>query len=325
MPSLVSPCVHRRQESQDRTDSITMKTINPGRLFVLLCLVAAWAGLEGARTPASAAPPPVCSVGGGTFTFGQVDVLSSNSSSPNIAVSIRCDRALGPSIHFCIGKTTLKMKNYPTATATLSYDVAPVNTLVNLSPGSDENRGQAPIGATISDNQQNVPPGDYSNKFMETILVVTYSTTDCVNAPMSPSLQLLVSGKATVQPSCKLVTSNLDFGTTRDLTSAIAAQSQINVQCTNGTGYTVALNGGLTGAADPAQRKMTFNANTITYGLYQNSSHSIPWGSTIGTNVVSGTGSSISQPISVFGYVPAIQSIPAPGNYSDTVVVSVAY
>jgi spore coat protein U-like protein len=299
--------------------------INPGRLFALMCLLAAWAGLDGARTPASATAPTVCSIGGGTFTFGQVDVLSGASSSPTITMFIRCDRSLGASIHFCIGKTTLQMKNYPAATATLSYDVPSMNTLVNLSTGGDQNRGQTPIGATISGNQQNVPPGDYSNRFMETMLVVTYSATDCVNAPMSPSLQLLVYGTASVQASCHVVPSNLDFGTTRDLTSAIAAQSQINVQCTNGTGYNVGLDGGLTGAADPTQRKMKFGANAITYGLYRNSSHSLPWGSTIGINVVTGTGSSMVQPIPVFGNVPAVQSKPAPGNYSDTVVVSVSY
>jgi spore coat protein U-like protein len=305
---------------------MSMKITNPGRLFALVCLVAAWAGLEGVGTSASAAPPPptVCSVAGGTFNFGQVDVLSGNPPSANITMSIRCDRALGTSVHFCIGKTTLKMNNYPAATATLSYDVPSVNTLVNLS-GGDQNRGQASIGAAISDNQQNVPLGDYSNKYMETMLVVTYSTPDCVNAPMSPSLQLPVSGKASVQASCHVVASDLNFGTTRDLTSAIAAQSQINVTCTNGTGYSLALDGGLTGAADPTQRQMKYGANAITYGLYRNSSHSLPWGSTIGINVVTGTGSSMIQPITAFGNVPAVQSTPASGTYSDTVVVSVSY
>ena len=101
-------------------------------------------------------------------------------------------------------------------------------------------------------------------------------------------------------------------------------QSEIDVQCSNGIGYSIALNGGLTGAVDPTQRKMSFGANTITYGLYQNVGHTSPWGSSSGVNVAAGTGTSLSQPFPVYGHVPP-QATPPLGTYSDTIVVSVAY
>jgi spore coat protein U-like protein len=307
---------------------MSMKTI--ARLFALICLLAAWAGLEGARAPASAAslPSGICSVGIGSIDFGQVDVLSGSSPSP-INMVFRCDVGLGQTVYFCIGKQKLNMVSYPTAGATLTYDITPLNTQAVFSSGdSSQNRGSISIVEKISDNQQMVPPGDYSTASLnpQNAMSVAYSTTkDCVNAPITSILTPTSRANATVQASCKVTASNLDFGTTSDLSSAIAAQSQINVRCTNGTGYSIGLDGGLTGAVDPTQRKMKHGADAITYGLYRDSNHSSPWGSTIGINVAKGTGSSIWQPITVFGNVPSVQSKPAPGTYSDTIVVSVSY
>jgi spore coat protein U-like protein len=308
---------------------MSIKIINPGRLIALICLLAAWAGLEGARTPASAASPPppsgTCSVGIGAIDFGQVDVLLGSAPS-TINMIFRCDRTLG-TVYFCIGKQKLNMIGTRTG-ATLTYDITPLTIQAVFSSGDPlQNRGLMSIVEKISDNQQMVPPDDYSTASLnpQNAMNVAYSTTeDCVNATMTnptPTSRAV----ATVQRSCKIATSNLDFGITSDLSSAIAGQSQINVRCTNGTGYTVGLDGGLTGAADPTQRKMKHGADTITYGLYRDSNHSLPWGSTIGINVAKGTGSSMFQPITVFGNVPSVQSKPASGTYSDTIVVSVSY
>jgi spore coat protein U-like protein len=88
--------------------------------------------------------------------------------------------------------------------------------------------------------------------------------------------------------------------------------------------YTLSLNGGNSGATDPTQRKMTSGANQLTYGLYQNSARSSPWGSTAGSNTVGGTGTGASQVITIFGRVPA-QTTPAPATYQDSVVVTVTY
>ena len=69
---------------------------------------------------------------------------------------------------------------------------------------------------------------------------------------------------------------------------------------------------------------MTFGASSVAYGLYQDSAHASPWGSTPGANVATGTGDADVQAIPVYGLVPA-QVSPAPGTYSDTIVVSVSY
>jgi spore coat protein U-like protein len=97
-----------------------------------------------------------------------------------------------------------------------------------------------------------------------------------------------------------------------------------NVRSRRRTTVSVALDGGLSGAANPTLRKMTLGAGSITHGLCQDVGHANPWGSSSGANVVNGTGASLSQPIPVYGLVP-VQATPPVGTYSDTVVVSVTY
>ncbi len=49
-----------------------------------------------------------------------------------------------------------------------------------------------------------------------------------------------------------------------------------------------------------------------------------PWGNTIGTNTVAGTGDGTQTNYTVYGRVPA-QTTPSAGFYSDTVVATVTY
>jgi spore coat protein U-like protein len=85
-----------------------------------------------------------------------------------------------------------------------------------------------------------------------------------------------------------------------------------------------ALDGGQTGATDPTQRKMSQGSEQVTYGLYRDAAHMLPWGSTAGTNTVSGAGNATVQNLAVYGRIPA-QTTPSPGLYVDTVVVTVTY
>jgi spore coat protein U-like protein len=86
----------------------------------------------------------------------------------------------------------------------------------------------------------------------------------------------------------------------------------------------VALDGGLSGAANPAQRKLSQAAQTISYGLYLDAGRTAPWGDSVGVNTATGTGSGLAQTLTVYGRVPA-QSTPAPGTYADTVVMTISY
>jgi spore coat protein U-like protein len=94
--------------------------------------------------------------------------------------------------------------------------------------------------------------------------------------------------------------------------------------CTSGASYTVALDGGTTGATNPTQRKMSQATEQVTYGLYQNSSRTLPWGDSSGGFAATGSGSGLSQNLTVYGRVPA-QNTPSAGTYTDTVVVTLSY
>ena len=88
--------------------------------------------------------------------------------------------------------------------------------------------------------------------------------------------------------------------------------------------YSAALNGGNSAATDPTKRKMSKASETITYGLYRDSARSLPWGSTAGTDTVSGTGTGSNQLFTVYGRVAA-QTTPSPGLYTDSVILTLTY
>lgn len=129
---------------------------------------------------------------------------------------------------------------------------------------------------------------------------------------------------AAVISSCIVVATPMAFGN-YDPTSATAttATSVISVTCTSGAPYNVGLDKGANGASVTA-RLLKVGANTLPYGLYSDVSHSVNWGNTVGTDTVTGTGSAILQPITVYGSIPAGAAVPA-GAYVDTVNVTVTY
>ncbi|HHK8213172.1 TPA: spore coat protein U domain-containing protein, partial [Serratia marcescens] len=96
----------------------------------------------------------------------------------------------------------------------------------------------------------------------------------------------------------------------------------LGLNCTTGTNYTVALDNGLN--ASGSQRRMASSVPAyISYNLYQDSAHAVPWNST--TGVLTGTGTGSAVPLIVYGLVPAAGTTPAAGAYSDTVTMTVTW
>ena len=129
----------------------------------------------------------------------------------------------------------------------------------------------------------------------------------------------------TIQASCTLAsTSGIAFGTSGVLAANVDATGSLSVQCTNTTPYVVSLDQGAASGATTSTRKMTSGGSTVSYNLYRDSGRTQNWGNSAGVDTVAGTGSGSAQTLTVYGRVPA-QSTPAPGNYSDTVNVTVTY
>ena len=104
--------------------------------------------------------------------------------------------------------------------------------------------------------------------------------------------------------------------------------STINVNCTNTTPFNIGLNAGTGSGATVNNRIMTSGTHTLNYSLYQDSGHSIVWGNTVGTNTVSAAGGGLASgnaiTKTVYGQIPN-QPGTAPGNYADTITVTVTY
>lgn len=103
--------------------------------------------------------------------------------------------------------------------------------------------------------------------------------------------------------------------------------STLSITCTSGTGFNLGLNAGTGSGATVATRKMTRTAGgvqTLNYSLYSDPSNTVLWGNTIGTDTVASTATGLAQNFTVYGKIPASQTVPA-ASYLDTITLTVTY
>ena len=142
----------------------------------------------------------------------------------------------------------------------------------------------------------------------------------------------LVSGPAHAASitDCTVSVTGVVFGTYTPLApTALLANGAVNIACTGirgRNGVTVDLTTGVSGTYLPA-RTLTSGALALNYNLYLDAGYSQVWGNGSGG---SGEGSvtikrrSPNATLTIYGAIAARQD-PAPGNYSDTIIVSVNY
>lgn len=98
----------------------------------------------------------------------------------------------------------------------------------------------------------------------------------------------------------------------------------ITLQCTKGTNFTVAIdNGGNFTTTRRMAGPLGPPAEFLNYELYQDGGHTQRWGSTLGTDLVTGTSVSMAPNVhTVYAMIPAAQDV-AVGAYQDVVNVTV--
>jgi len=131
---------------------------------------------------------------------------------------------------------------------------------------------------------------------------------------------------ATVLKFCAVVATPMAFGDYTSSTDAIGT-STITVTCTNGTAYDIGLDAGGAAGATVTTRQMsgtTVTAARLNYFLYSDSSRTVNWGNTVGTDTVHLTAGATPIISTVYGRVPAGQFV-APDAYLDTINVTVTY
>lgn len=122
---------------------------------------------------------------------------------------------------------------------------------------------------------------------------------------------------------CTVSTAGLTFGTyTPNQSSPVDATDYITVICTPGTPFLLGIDNGLNYQAP--WRRGRYSSNYIQYQLFQDSGHSLLWGMTPGSTMLSAVGTGSQQNIPVYGRIAALQS-PVDGSYSDTVTITVEY
>jgi spore coat protein U domain-containing protein, fimbrial subunit CupE1/2/3/6 len=197
---------------------------------------------------------------------------------------------------------------------------------VALNGGGSGSASQTIYGQ-VWPGQQTLPAGLYSSAFSGTQASVAYAYSTvgtCATIGGSHATSAPFTATATNGTHCSVNASNLNFGSVGVLRSAVDATSSVTVTCTNALPYTIALDGGQSGATNPTQRALSQASQHVTYGLYQDSPRAQPWGDSVGTNTAAGTGSGLAQTLTVYGRVP-VQNTPSPGTYTDTVVVTISY
>lgn len=285
-----------------------------------------------------------CSVTMPNIAFGNVNVLTGAAVYATSTVSVSCSGGSSAAQRICISigagsasDSTSRQLIGPSSNLArydlysdsahtrlwgswqTGYDVAgvqvdvPKNTTQNLT-----------VYGSFFGSQQTLVAGLYSATFAANPFIQygDLGSTSCPTGSKTASASF--TSTATVVSSCNVSATNINFGTVGLLTATTDAQGTLTVQCSATLPYTVGLDGGLSGATDPTQRKMAFGGAYVIYGLYRDAARSLPWGSTAGVNTAAGTGSGLPQSLTVYGRI-APQTTPMPGTFTDTIVVTISY
>ncbi|ATX64546.1 Csu type fimbrial protein [Roseinatronobacter bogoriensis] len=303
----------------------------------------------------TAAHAQTCSFSATDINFGTVDTLGSNATDVSGTITVNCSALLGLlssiSGNINIGEgsgggdsgarqmtssstsTSLNYQLYKDAARTVvlggdnwvngeSIDLSSFSVLIIGGSGT----ANVPFYGRVFGAQEGVAPGNYlSSFFRDPIDVrVAYRTCNLLLICTNRTATLTFDVLAQVEKNCLVSATDLDFGTVGVLSSPIDAASQISVTCTAQTDYHIGLDNGLYGMG-PLDRYMRSAASdAIRYGLYQDASRSIAWGSLADGAALSGAGSGNTQTYPVYGRVPS-QDTPPSGTYADTIVVTITY
>lgn len=220
-------------------------------------------------------------------------------------------------------------------TGTPAGDVAQAQFVLTKTPGGGLT---APVVtsftayARLFAGQGLLPPGTYASTLTITVDAFWNDVkSDCApGGATAGTVSAAQLASVIYQSECRVGTINsIDFGASGFLTSNLDAASSVSVTCTNTTPYRIGLDAGTGAGATTALRKMTRTTapfGTVDYGLYRDLGRTLNWGNdtAAGTDTQNGTGTGTAASYPIYGRVPA-QPTPRPGNYLDTVVLSVVF
>ena len=287
-----------------------------------------------------------CSVTIGDLDFGPVDTIGNVAATSDTEVTIDCDGASEgtETITLCghigagSGGSSNNLRQSLSPAGTLDFALfasaggaipwgsaaapelgEPRRITVDIHDGAGSAFIQ--LHGIVPNNQQAAAVGNYRADLTTSDVSFDYGegSLDC-SAPLESSTTASFAVTASVAANCLLETSDLDFGTSGLIGDNIDAETDLNLTCTSGTGYSIAISGG--GAGDPNNRLLSSGGNSVRYGLYSDSQRTNVWGTAEGS-IVSDEGSGAERKYWVYGRIPPQPA--AAGAYGDTVVVTITY
>lgn len=133
---------------------------------------------------------------------------------------------------------------------------------------------------------------------------------------------------ATVEPKCNISATNMNFGTIQLGEGAPIGNSSVTVECTKGTPYSIAFNGGL----NSPLLSTVYRLKHATLNEYLEYMLSIPNQVIISPNQtsISGTGNGIGTGFEKVTVIQGVLNTSAnvnvtPGSYSDIVTITLTY
>lgn len=294
-----------------------------------------------------------CSITAANGSYGAVDILSGAADDTTATFSINCTGTANQTVRLCVelspGQTNAagnrrlasgserlvhELYSDPSRTtiwgswglATTAYGLYPTGTTYDLGLGSSGSAGTTlTVYGRVFANQTTSGPGSYTWT-MTTAPAAGYDYKTAAACPTG-ARQATSSGStwtATINANCNVSATNVNFGSVGVLAANVDSTGSVTVRCTDTTPYNIGLSAGAGSGATVASRKMTSGIKTVTYSLYSDSGRTSVWGNTIGTDTNAGTGTGLDQAYTVYARAPA-QTTPAPGAYTDTIVVTVTY
>lgn len=289
-----------------------------------LALLVAWL----LACPWGAAHAETCSVTTPAPNFGSVDPITLAAVSTTATMTVTCTWSavtLTPNVLVCLnlggtspryltnGSNQMQYDLYQDSGHTVSwgssyYGTTPISLTLVKPALSTSASSTVTIYGQIAANQPTVPTvGNASTTYSQTFGGNTtslnynfYTLAPLPCASQSSFGTFAFTASATVVNDCFINATNVAFGSTGVIQGALTATGTISAQCTNGDG-------------------------AVNYQLYLDAAHSTIWGDgTAGTSTATGTGSGLSQSLTVYGQVPA-QTTPAPGTYSDTITATITF
>ncbi len=189
------------------------------------------------------------------------------------------------------------------------------------------------VHAKLTSVSSTAIPGTYSSTFLnDTELRYSVGSAPATPAGLAVATNspFNVTATVTLLAQCKVTApSTLNFGSVSLSGSAPwdALVNNLQVQCTRTTPYHIKLNVGQNYLSTGATRQMASTTSgvpdKVAYALYQDSARTLPWGDTVNTNTLSGTGTGAAQAYTIYGRITALPV--RPGAYIDTVTVVVTY